>query len=245
MRSATDRLVFAVRFMQTKLEELSATARAALKDELEAFLQHAPLFVRTHKEVAIARTATGGIIPRVIGGPKVKDWTGDAVRELQEEVRALFNYIIESRAFQAGDPRYKEPIEAGRKEDGGLTAISGLDLPIFWPSVGYSPLPVLNAFHVLWATGNAHDLFLLVLNFIITQEPTDKILRCPECKNVFVRIRRQQYCSRTCTKRAVMRNWRKTPAGKAAQARSSKLQYAKTKQRRKKLVRRVEKIAAA
>jgi hypothetical protein len=235
MQSATDRLVFAIRFMHMKLDKLSPTARATLKDELMAFLHPAqPLFMRSHKEVAAMRNATGGFIPRVLGGPKVKDWTVDDVATLQEEVRALFDYIIESRAFQAGDPRYKEPLEAGRKKDGGLTFTPGLELPEYKLPVGYSPLPILNEFHVLWATGNAHDLFLLVLLHIIAQEPTSKILRCPECSTIFVRIRRQQYCSRRCTKRAVMRNWRKTPTGKAAQARSSRLQYAKKMQKNKK-----------
>jgi len=40
-----------------------------------------------------------------------------------------------------------------------------------------------------------------------------------------VRIRKQQFCSRPCVRRATLRAWRQTPKGKAAQARSSRAQY--------------------
>ena len=37
---------------------------------------------------------------------------------------------------------------------------------------------------------------------------TQKIRRCPECSDLFLKIRKQKYCSRTCVNRVNKRDWR-------------------------------------
>jgi endogenous inhibitor of DNA gyrase (YacG/DUF329 family) len=44
------------------------------------------------------------------------------------------------------------------------------------------------------------------------------VRRCPECQTVFYRVRKQQYCSRRCTNRANMRQWRQTEKGKTRES---------------------------
>jgi predicted RNA-binding Zn ribbon-like protein len=53
--------------------------------------------------------------------------------------------------------------------------------------------------------------------------PDVKRLRlCPECGNVFLRVRKQLYCTRRCVNRANMRAWLERPHGKASHSASSK-----------------------
>lgn len=52
------------------------------------------------------------------------------------------------------------------------------------------------------------ELFGFVLFYLIAQEAKGRVLRCPECQTIFYRHRKQKYCSRTCTNRANVKNWR-------------------------------------
>jgi hypothetical protein len=60
--------------------------------------------------------------------------------------------------------------------------------------------------HIL-AQGTTHDMFLLTLFFLISQEPSGRLKRCPECDAAFYRIKKQKYCSRICTNKVSMRSW--------------------------------------
>ncbi len=46
-------------------------------------------------------------------------------------------------------------------------------------------------------------------------------VNCPECQQRFLPSHRQIYCSKKCTKRMDMRNWRKTPLGKESERKLS------------------------
>ncbi len=60
------------------------------------------------------------------------------------------------------------------------------------------------------AQGGTRDMFLLYLWLLIREEGIGHIKRCPEpkCGAIFYRIKKQKYCSRTCTNRATVRAWR-------------------------------------
>lgn len=55
--------------------------------------------------------------------------------------------------------------------------------------------------------GSVRAAFLLTLAFLIAGKGAVPVLKCPECGRLFVRVRRQKYCSSTCTDRAVWRNY--------------------------------------
>ena len=66
------------------------------------------------------------------------------------------------------------------------------------------------------------------LVLLLVGSPARERLRlCPECLTVFVRVRRQRYCSRRCVNRANMRGWLGRHKGKASHRASSKRSYAK------------------
>ena len=78
---------------------------------------------------------------------------------------------------------------------------------------------------VLMLTGSFYDVFLLLLSFLLPEEPTEHILRCPECETIFYRARKQQYCSRPCVNRANVRAWRQSEEGKRTEAERAHERY--------------------
>src|SRR5262249_8135125 len=71
----------------------------------------------------------------------------------------------------------------------------------------------------LFVKGSAREMFLLILHLLVIRGADQEIRRCHapswrtqnERGNLFLRVRKQQYCSLRCTKRANMRAWRMTP----------------------------------
>jgi hypothetical protein len=64
---------------------------------------------------------------------------------------------------------------------------------------------------VFFTEGSTRDLFLLRTALLLFQQPTDKVLRChaSDCDRIFLRKRKQRYCSPRCQTRDFMRVWRK------------------------------------
>jgi hypothetical protein len=81
------------------------------------------------------------------------------------------------------------------------------------------------SFRVLRARGTTHDMFLLRLFFLLNQQPLDCIRRCPECSTIFYRIKKQQYCSRACTNKANVRNWRQSEEVKEKEREKARERY--------------------
>lgn len=71
------------------------------------------------------------------------------------------------------------------------------------------------------ARGRA-EVFQLVLVYLLSEPVGARIRKCPECGEIFLRVRRQLYCSDTCTDRVT---WRNYPPVKKRRAR--KKQYEK------------------
>ena len=82
---------------------------------------------------------------------------------------------------------------------GGLATIQG-PLQVCYLQEGSGGAP-----HFM---GNAPDMFLIRLAYLLNQQTAERILTCPECKKHFLKIRKQKYCSRTCVNRANKRDWR-------------------------------------
>jgi hypothetical protein len=66
--------------------------------------------------------------------------------------------------------------------------------------------------------GSVRASFLLTLALLLAGKTAVPVLKCPEpkCGRLFVRMRRQKYCCRSCTNRAV---WQAYPEKKKAEAR--------------------------
>ena len=67
--------------------------------------------------------------------------------------------------------------------------------------------------------GSVRGVFFLVLTLLLAQHQGRHILRCPECEALFCRVRRQKYCSPSCTDRAL---WQAYPKAKKIAARKAR-----------------------
>jgi len=70
-----------------------------------------------------------------------------------------------------------------------------------------------------------HTIFLGVLLALLSFEPEDRFLHCPMCQTLFLRNRKQQYCTARCKKRANMRTWRKTLRGQEQSRSKARTRY--------------------
>ncbi|MDQ3829208.1 MAG: hypothetical protein M3361_07845 [Candidatus Tectomicrobia bacterium] len=61
---------------------------------------------------------------------------------------------------------------------------------------------------VLFPLGRFKDMALLTLAFLLTSQPTQELRRCPECHTIFLKVKHQRYCSRSCANRVYVREWR-------------------------------------
>lgn len=149
------------------------------------------------------------------------------LKELQLTLCSLLQPIAERQSGTARPAAPLHPDESGSKDPfwGDWSSVSFGHCDV---SLGIAQGPdeatriVLQGpfFHILYAKA---ALLLLVMN-----HPTRSRLRCcPECSAVFLRIRKQRYCTRRCVNRANMRTWLKDRRGKASHRASSKRSYEK------------------
>jgi len=199
MNTAEERLAFAVRFGETNLNTLRPGDWLNLRDDVDDFLR---------PEGSLA--ATGGILAQWTG-PDPRELTEKDIWDLQSTVQAILNGLVSGREMVQDTP-----------------PATDLGPQLQFPTLSYALVPAPPPFvgrTILYVSGSTQDVFLAILLHLLWREPTNKIRRCPECGGLFVRNRKQRYCSQRCTKRATMRTWRKKPQGKAAAARSSRAQY--------------------
>ena len=75
---------------------------------------------------------------------------------------------------------------------------------------------------VLRFGGTTRSCFVLTLGYLLKQPAGKRVVMCPECGRIFVRVRRQIYCRRGCANKAT---WRKYPEASKLKAREK--EYAK------------------
>ncbi len=77
--------------------------------------------------------------------------------------------------------------------------------------------------HVLvLVRGKTRDVFLATLALLLSRQPFDKVKRCPECRRIFYRERKQMYCMKKCLNRANMRAWREAKGKRTVAAKRRK-----------------------
>lgn len=185
MKTAEDRLRFAVGFAQLDLDHVRPGDWLNLREDLGAFLS--PGVGGTLHEV-------GGIIATPLKPPLPKEMPEADFKALQAEVRVLLGGIADHQA-------------SARKTQGPI----GGALSTFPVDVRYTILPLARLDPpraILSAHGATRDVTLLVLIHILAQSDLSPIRRCPEDGRLFYRVRRQEYCSRACVNRANKRTWR-------------------------------------
>ncbi|HEV8642369.1 MAG TPA: hypothetical protein VGV13_14835 [Methylomirabilota bacterium] len=155
MKTLRERLEWAIRFAERDLDRFRPGDWLNLRDDLTAFLE-----------------AKGAPIPF----PSPKELPESALRDLQEDVRALLGQVAPARPLKWRMVEIKGPLL--------LNVIAG---PPAW----------------VRSAGHPRDAVLLSLAWLLAADPS-AVRRCPEpaCHRLFYRVRRQVYCSTPCVKRA-------------------------------------------
>jgi hypothetical protein len=183
MTMANERLRWAVGFARRDLALCRAGDWLNLREELDGFIVG-----RIGEALDIPLTIT----PMV--GPLVQDYTEVGFRELQQKVRELLNGAA---VTQAGGV-------AARATGVATSTIATVNLldGQRWAAVADASGRVL-----LSVTTSVSDGFLLKLSYLLLLAGANNVRRCPapNCGQIFWRVKRQLYCSRTCSTRVNMR----------------------------------------
>jgi hypothetical protein len=227
MQDAAERLKFAVQFSQLDLDNLRPGDWMNLRDDLVQFIfgPHAR-WVQEFKELdeVIKQSphdvqAQDRVMLRHLREPKrllpplPNEYPEDDFRSLQEDVRMLLRSLV------------------GRR-DQTLRGIRSVPIAVYVTVLIVPPMEGKPERRMLTPTGPTRDVFLWILSHLLEQGPTNPIRKCPECDTIFYRIRKQQYCSRTCVTRAGMRKWRQTETGKRYERARSQTRYEAQAKRR-------------
>lgn len=208
METAAERVQFALQFAQMTLDTLSPGKALTLREDLEDFLR-----CRPGKPYMVD---PGGVVAaplRMLTPPLPQAYPEDALRQLQQETRAIFTHLVDSRNAWAKD-----------------IAQPWVNIPVQYSLTSF-PTYGKQSSNSLMIKGTIRDVFLMLLLVLLSEEPTDRVLRCPECATLFYRIRKQQYCSRPCVNRANVRNWRQDKEVKQAEAERAHTRYEKRTKR--------------
>jgi len=184
--NAEERIQFAVRFAEVKLNENRPGDWMNLRDDCAHFLGIGP---DDDVELRLSESVYVCAIPN-------KDYVSDAeLLAVQADVRKLLASFADAPRRdhrKAPDPASRKPIPINidyrvirirTKEQGEVSQI------------------------ILY--GTLRDCLLGVLMHLLVQQPGTRLESCPQCGRVFYRQGKQLFCGRTCTNRAMMHRKRK------------------------------------
>jgi len=181
-----ERIEFAVQFAQVDLDALRRGDWSKLRDDLQRLRWPSmPAFTSTRK--TDRRELVGAF--EALEDPE-QELPDEVVRKIQQETRHLLNDIVDGREAALGRRPYRQPAKY-RAE-------------LHW-------FPVVFADQITrQVEGTVGDQFIEHLFTALRDDAPDRVLRCPEpeCGRLFVRQRKQTYCSRRCINRAHSRKWR-------------------------------------
>jgi hypothetical protein len=178
-----------------------------LRDDLEAFLgRHRLDRLVSQEDPAAPLAALGDIVGTPTEPPYPEEYGVDDFRVLQQETKCTLSRMLDKR-------------------EGVPVASSPVLIPVRCDLLNFGFVPSLAGRNMLEVSGTTRDTFLMVLYVRLSREPTDRILRCPECQTIFYRVRKQRYCSRPCVHRAAARKWRRTEKGQHYERQRSRTRY--------------------
>jgi hypothetical protein len=205
-----DRLPFAIRFANLELEGLRRGDWFNLFDDVTDFVGF-----RTGRTLDEARRQANrvGVSPWPLSGRFSEPVNQDTIRTLQADVRQMLNGMLDRHEDLDAKQRGERPAR---------------DAPALVPEIHVRYWLYWQRDHdedaALFQDGRLRDLFLSTLVFLLTRDVAH-VRRCPECQTIFYRVRKQRYCTRTCTNRANMRDWRNTAQGKARESERNHARY--------------------
>jgi hypothetical protein len=123
-----------------------------------------------------------GVDVSVVRAPYPKDIGKVALFDLQRDAYAMISAAVDGKGFA--------PTTISDSQELSVDVVGGSD----GPRTGR-------------IGGSLRAGFLLTLWFLLISEAGAPVMRCPECKSIFVRVRRQKYCKAQCTDRATWRNY--------------------------------------
>ena len=182
-------LQFIVRFSEMKLDELDARGWLNLRNEIAVF------GLDTFQRIDQKLSGPGGFDRRT---RLPHEETKAAIESVQKDVHKVMYALVEVRElFQ------------GKQQEITLPPIK------LSPDCSFHLSPFTSPDHnILHMLGPERDVFLFSLLSMLPNLPRDILQRCPECPKIFVRVRKQRYCSRQCVNRVNARKWRNTAEGK-------------------------------
>ncbi|HET6268381.1 MAG TPA: hypothetical protein VFG11_11735 [Acidobacteriota bacterium] len=140
--------------------------------------------------------------------PTPLDYSEADFLALQKKLLGVFHALVEGRKqhvtqlYEISPASKAFPKIRTRENEEPMILFSG-------SMVGFASL-ALPAKTLLLASGPTDVITLLVLHYLLSCEPANRLLRCPECGKIFYRIRKQAYCSRACTNRVLFRRWQQS-----------------------------------
>jgi hypothetical protein len=208
MKTAAERLQFVIRFAQMDLESLRAGDWLNLREDCMAFLgievQGGMIGIQLPRD-------SGGIIGLPLNSPFPTELSVEDFKGLQSDTRRILDEWVgpdkgEQGTYEGIVIQARHTVTRTRRDVGS---------------------PWISWLQVVGAT---RDIFCLVLFHLLRQESMDAVRRCSECRTIFYRVGKQQYCSRTCSNRANVRTWRQREEVKQAEAERAHTRYVKKKQ---------------
>lgn len=204
MKTARDRLEFAIRFAQLDLTNIRPGNLLNLRDDLEAFHGYGPTAT-----TGASLSDLGGIMAAPISSPLPSEFTEDDFKKLQAEVKEL---LLQLAVGNSASKSHEPP-------GAGWAVMS-----TFPVSARYSVLPLHSSGQTgswITAQGDTRDVTLLRLFHLLSNNGSAPLRLCPEpeCGRLFYRVRRQEYCSKKCVNRA---NKRAARAKEKTSAKGSK-----------------------
>jgi hypothetical protein len=193
-----DRLPFAIRFANLEVEELRRGDWYNLFDDVIDFVGF-----RTGRTLDEARLQARrvSVSPWPVSGNFSFKMNEDTIRTLHADVRQMLNGIMDMRENFDAQERGQRPEREARPQVPEIH----IKYWLYWRDQDEEA--------TLFHDGSLRDLFLSTLVFLLARDIAH-LRRCPECQTIFYRVRKQRYCTRTCTNRANMRAFRQTAKGK-------------------------------
>jgi hypothetical protein len=226
MASLDERLTFIVRFANMELERLRPGDWLNLQDDLSVFI-----FGRAGE----VRPITPDTVQ--LGGPVGTlfplNSSMDLIRALQAETRQVLEWLTRWRTEGAASLEHMiAEIMRGWTQGAFPTLLGVIDIHV---QLSLIPLDSVGGRGrtILAVAGPTRDVYLYTLYQLLSQDEAQRIMQCPECGTIFVRVRKQRYCSRRCTNRVNMRDWRHTEKGKAGESGRNHARYTARVQRGK------------
>lgn len=195
-----ERVELAVRFVQMDLDAFRPSDWANLRGDLERMRWPSRSAANARRRGERAEL----VVPHAPWQDPERELPERMIRKLQRETEQLLTDIVDARQTVQRKPF--------------VPATSHL------LKVRARPL-VLGDRIVRQVEGRPRDLFLHLLFSSFEHGPVDRLRRCPECQILFVRRRKQMYCSERCNNRVTARKWRAKPAVKKKRREDARKAY--------------------